>query len=183
MSNINPATWASWNLRPQDKSYSAQLQLLLAQISQWALGVQGQLTQTGIASILNGNAALSVTALKQVSVFSNETTNRTTSLAGVVSAAFNLNVTGAINYTLNLTNVSPGSIIGIRLGNLSGAGRTFTITASNPASVSYTVALVGTGAPVTCSSGAAIANGAFWNGVGNVNSAQPSIILFGGVGT
>jgi hypothetical protein len=106
--------------------------------------------------------------------------NSTINTAQAFVVAVNLKWTTAANWTLTLQNVALGSIFYLRLLNNSGATRTFTITATNPSAVSYTVTVLVPGsAPL--SGAISINNGNALNvqGVSYTVGGNPTIQFFG----
>src|SRR5271166_18480 len=165
MAANNPSVWASVKLFLKNPQFDSTMQYFLSQISQFGVQVQAQLTTlssaSGLATILNGSSLLLSTALESSlndlgSPAGNSSIN--TKSAAIVVAR--LSWTTAANWTLTISNLTLGSIVLFRLQNVSGAGRTFTVTANTPASVAYSPINVFTSAAaaVNLTGGAAIAN-------------------------
>lgn len=106
--------------------------------------------------------------------------NSTINTAQAFLVAVNLNWTTAANWTLTLQNVVLGSQFFLRLLNSSGAARTFTITATNPSTVSYTISVwvPGSGA-LTGVNSINSGNALNLQGVSYTVGGNPTIQLFG----
>lgn len=106
--------------------------------------------------------------------------NSSVDTAQAFLVAVNLKWTAAANWTLALQNVLLGTVLHLRFLNNSGATRTFTITATNPSAVAYTIAtyVPGSGALTGALS---VNNGNAINleGVSYTVGGNPTIELFG----
>lgn len=136
-SNINPSTWASWDLRVQDKAFNLKMQNLLGQVSQFGLQVQSQLatlmSARGLAAILNGSGDLNAGSLAPVSTQTSVTTNQTVNCSGATMVALYYQFNSGIpaTWTLTMNNVPVAVPVLIWLFNNSGGAVTIKFAATD----------------------------------------------------
>jgi hypothetical protein len=185
-SNINPSTWASWDLRAQDKQFDTKIQVLLSQLSQFAVQTQQQLTTLmsarGLANILNGSGLLNVSSLLVSqndlgTLTSNPTVNANSAAAVVV--AFTSAVTQTLTLTIN--NLVYGTPVFITV-NVTVGTLTLKIAATLPSATTYGISsyLTSTLASTNMATGLAIAsavNSQFF-GVALPKAGAPSLFLY-----
>lgn len=123
-SNVNPGLWASWDLRVADKQFDTRMQLLLSQLSQFAVQTQQALSQ--LSSI--ANSSLQYISFNPGAV----STNQSLECVGAEGIVATLQIATAVNLTLTLNHVAPGVLVVVRFVNGAGTTQTFKLAYTTP---------------------------------------------------